>query len=354
MGGTPPSSNIVSKFANARLFAYPHFPTYVYIIVIYGALFSFIRTSLAKLGDTCDYLDGYVQFSKILATYENTRWALQELACREPHENILQRGYGCDGLDNTCDEDKQIDECAEDVFPPEISIAAHPSGYFRSEAAALDYLKQSVTAVDDCKPVTTSFEVSSGSGSCNPKLTVRAAAQGCNERPDYDVASMEFDNVLVDGTNPEVECTIGEQNLRGNGAGVFEDALFSYSASDDCSPNLHVEIEIQSDELETTRSDMVTLSVGTTPHLYVRDKFCTTGSSGACKISNKKGRSREYKAIVKVTDDAGNTGVATCSTVVGGTEASGEPLFTIASSVFQSPACTTCPTPARLAPAVKT
>lgn len=53
------------------------------------------------MNDVCGYLDGYVQLALVEATHENSRYALQELACRQPHEEELQlqRGYGCDGLD---------------------------------------------------------------------------------------------------------------------------------------------------------------------------------------------------------------------------------------------------------------
>ena len=54
------------------------------------------------MNDVCSYLDSYVQLALVDATHENTRFALQELACRNPFETDLQlqRGYGCDGLDS--------------------------------------------------------------------------------------------------------------------------------------------------------------------------------------------------------------------------------------------------------------
>lgn len=66
----------------------------------------FVLQAAAKLFDhmnnVCGYLDGYVQFVLVEAIHENSRFALQELACRFPYETglQLQRGYGCDGLDS--------------------------------------------------------------------------------------------------------------------------------------------------------------------------------------------------------------------------------------------------------------
>lgn len=74
------------------------------------------------MNSVCEWLDGYVQLAKVDATFENTRWALQELACTRPFDG-LQRGHGCDGIDNTCDDDKKIDECAEGTHIPSFLLS---------------------------------------------------------------------------------------------------------------------------------------------------------------------------------------------------------------------------------------
>lgn len=58
----------------------------------------------SHMNDVCSYLDEYVQLALVEATHENSRFALQELACRQPYETGLQhqKGYGCDGLDSKC------------------------------------------------------------------------------------------------------------------------------------------------------------------------------------------------------------------------------------------------------------
>ena len=48
----------------------------------------------SHMDDVCAYLDSYVQLAFVEATFENSRFALQELACRTPNE--LARGHGCE------------------------------------------------------------------------------------------------------------------------------------------------------------------------------------------------------------------------------------------------------------------
>lgn len=61
------------------------------------------------MDNVCDYLDGYVQLALVEATFENSRFILQEVACRSV--DTLKLGHGCDGIDNNCD--FQRDECDE-------------------------------------------------------------------------------------------------------------------------------------------------------------------------------------------------------------------------------------------------
>ena len=257
---------------------------------------------------------------------------MTELACRKSHDTTLKRGYGCDGLDNTCDEDKKIDECAEDVFPPEISVAQFPVNPFKSEEAASDFVKRSVSAQDDCRPVRTDIRTTN-SGTCNPTVTVTATAEGCGERPEYDVSSMDF-SVNVDSTPPIVSCELGVQDFLGLTAGEYKNSRFSYEVTDDCTSELDIEIEILSDEYVNIVTDMVLLSSGEKPSLFVRDRVCWTGLDGACKISTEYGRSREYKVVVRATDDAGNVGEAICSTIVGEKHAGRGPHFHLMSKQF--------------------
>lgn len=300
----------------------------------------------SHMNDVCGYLDGYVQLALVEGTFENTRFALQELACRNP-ENGLQRGYGCDGLDNTCDPDKQIDECDEDVFPPEIdastAIEQCSDKIFDNAAEALACIQTDgfVSAVDDCKEVALTIEDTGDvSPSCSATVLIKAIAIGCQERPE-DTSELEV--VLdVDGDDPVVECTIGNKHLNGTGAGVFTNLKFDYTAidgGDECtSPDeLAVSIDIYSSEVVETGEEMVSISTpltaGAIPTIWAEDHVCKTGASGRCKISSPK-KSRQYKVVVSATDKAGNTKSAECDTIVGKKQKiidPNDPLFLIAS-----------------------
>lgn len=63
----------------------------------------------AHMDGVCSYLDSYVQLALVEATFENSRFTLQEVACRPV--DTLSRGHGCDGIDNDCN--FQRDECDE-------------------------------------------------------------------------------------------------------------------------------------------------------------------------------------------------------------------------------------------------
>lgn len=287
------------------------------------------------MNSVCEYLDGYVQLAKVDATFENTRWALQELACR-PLESGLQRGHGCDGLDNTCDDDKQIDECDEDIIPPDFDLRAGPeectARRFQSEAEAVSCIEGLVSATDDCKPVSLDFSIAQGTqGSCTPVVTATAIALGCGNRPE-DISQLDF-SVMVDGDAPEVSCEIGNQNMNGKGRGDLEDADFSFTVSDACSDSLSVKIEVFSNEVDSKGADdMALISAGDDPSIYLRNDYCS-GNENNCQISTpgNNSKSREYAVSVTAVDSAGNQASAVCTTYVGSTAAAGNDLFGIAS-----------------------
>lgn len=64
------------------------------------------------MSDACGYLDGFVQLAEVEATYENSRYILQETQCREVP--TLLPGHGCDGIDNDCN--FQRDDCGKHFY----------------------------------------------------------------------------------------------------------------------------------------------------------------------------------------------------------------------------------------------
>ena len=299
--------------------------------VVYLALVLFDH-----MKNVCDYLGGYVQGGKIDATFEHTRWALQELACRDLAGG-LQRGHGCDGLDNTCDDDKQIDECAEDIVPPDFVLKAEEctKRIFSSDYEAKSCIEGGVVAIDDCKPVVVNVEINGGANTCSPTVTATATAQGCGEREVFDVSTLEIP-VKVDGTAPSVSCSVGNQNMHGKGRSDLEDANFEFSVSDNCSDSLKVKIEVLSNEVEDKNAGVMALiSAGTNPTVYLRNQFCTGSGIGNCQISTPQKGSRAYVIKVSAEDDAGNVSDSvSCSTFVGGNGSMGQPLFSITSTEF--------------------
>ena len=49
----------------------------------------------------CSSLDSYVQLSKVEATYENSKWLLKQIACKNITDRLKQE-HGCNGIDNNC------------------------------------------------------------------------------------------------------------------------------------------------------------------------------------------------------------------------------------------------------------
>merc|ERR1712183_606627 len=99
----------------------------------------------------------------------------------------MKRGYGCDGIDNTCDKDGSVDECGEDIFPPDLdlSIASQECGnkIHASTEDGINCIASHAKAEDDCLPVSLSVSTLPGTSHlCNPTAEVKAVANGCNNR----------------------------------------------------------------------------------------------------------------------------------------------------------------------------
>jgi len=326
-------------------------------IIVVRYLLEVSSSLFEHMAGVCAYLDSYVQLAKVEATYENTRYALRELACREA-EGGLKRGYGCDGKDNTCDEDSQIDECDEDVFPPDLdvtSVVAYCEGQiFSTTREGLECIKKYAVATDDCQPVQVDVSLHRATSTkCDKTATVTATATNCVALPgdittarleDITTASIPF---KVDGDAPSIACTVFVQDLEGISGG-YEDISFSYDISDECDSEVDVEVKVFSNELSNHVNEMVFISEpGLT--IFVQDQAC--GMYDDCKISNyeeieskskskSKGYteefpiSREYQVQISATDSAGNTGMAICSTFVGTDTSDGNHLFEVASYEF--------------------
>lgn len=170
---------------------------------------------------------------------------------------IIRQLYTGDGIDNTCDDDKQIDECAEDIYPPEISasnaITTCGDKIFPTSQDALDCFSAPglVSAVDDCREVDLSFE-EKDAPTCSAIIGIKAVALGCGNRGPEDTTEIDV-TVAIDDKEPEVTCKIGAQDLEGyKRYGDLKDLHFSFTAVDvdECTDtdDLAVTIEVLSNE----------------------------------------------------------------------------------------------------------
>ena len=209
------------------------------------------------MDSVCAYLESFVQLAKVEATYENSRWLMREIACR-PSEP--KRGNGCDGIDNNCDDDHLIDECAEDTVPPEIDLSSvyelcGERKVFQSVDEATACVNSYVKASDDCqqiKPLDVAATLSDAT--CVADIIVTASELEC------DLNTTESLTLNVDNTPPEVRCFIDNQNITNAGAGSYENIEFDYSIIDNCDSDVDVTVDVYSNELSDNIHQMAFIS----------------------------------------------------------------------------------------------
>ena len=117
-----------------------------------------------------------------------------------------------------------------------------------------------VSAVDDCKDVDLIIEAKDGAPVCSALIGFKATALGCGNRTVEDTTELEI-TVDIDNDPPVVSCSLGTQDLLGNGAGVFKDLDFSFTAvdgGDQCTAteDLKVMIEVLSNEVVVTGEEV--------------------------------------------------------------------------------------------------
>ena len=185
-------------------------------VTVINFLIDAVKFPFKHMGDVCSILGGAQSVSKEDAVYENSRLALRELACRDladlvgEVDPLLKRGYGCDGIDNTCDDDGAVDECAEDIFPPilDLTLARQfcEGQTFQTEQEGIDCIFQHSFAEDDCRPVIlTAAATPDTEGTMEPTIIITAIAQGCGNRTVEDT-TIDYIPIEVDGGNVVVTC----------------------------------------------------------------------------------------------------------------------------------------------------
>jgi len=120
-----------------------------------GCIISNILNGIASTAqavlNACKTQDERVDSAEIEAVYENSLILIQGLRCFTVAQ--MRRGHGCNGSDDNCE--GTIDECAEDLFPPDlhidVAVALRPHAVTSKAIAAVAL---ATSASDDCGAVT--------------------------------------------------------------------------------------------------------------------------------------------------------------------------------------------------------
>jgi hypothetical protein len=285
----------------------------------------------SKLDTTCGYLDAYVEFVNGEAVVENTRWIMHELACN-PTAGPPRKGQGCDGVDNNCDAMNQIDECAEDVFPPEIQPLELPAT-FPTADNAVNYLLDNIIASDDCLPVALAAEITAVSPT-SATIVVTATAEGCEDRAVEDVTTETFEVTIADGSPPVLSaCTFnpGPPSLSFNRVNSYADSKLTIPDAQDAAAELKYTVNFLVNEMTTYT--MLHVSDGPQPALFIQEFACPADNANCAVISGAEDRSRTYRVEYEVTDLSGNSATESCEITIGDDFVEG-PFFLVATTEF--------------------
>ena len=130
-------------------------------------------------------------------------------------ENNMQKGAGCDGVDQ--DNNGIIDDCSEDKTPPSISIQSVPiydkpgfpdvpflrKEFFSTVDEAKSFLKQNLLVTDDCSN-DLNIDISTPEASCDLTMfDVKVTDPRCGEANPYQTVSKKF-LLRVDNQTPKV------------------------------------------------------------------------------------------------------------------------------------------------------
>mmetsp|Transcript_14626 Transcript_14626/g.21568 ORF Transcript_14626/g.21568 Transcript_14626/m.21568 type:complete len:1051 (+) Transcript_14626:463-3615(+) len=301
-----------------------------------------------ELEGSCEFIGGWTSWAMATTTFENSRYILQEVACREV-ELPLKRGNGCDGLDNDCD--FRLDECDEDVVPPEMdsrrAVTECMPQYFDTQSDADACFLTKTSVVDDCQVAAdivtmVESEFVQGSHNCllDMNLTAVAAEGKCKNElsetafTDAYVSSKSFTSIKVDSTPPDVTCGfhVDPAVFDGKGGDKVIDSEFYYTVTDACSDQISVTIDMFSNEIveKVNKEEQIWYSepYATTKEvkIFLENNYCNT-QQGSCRLPNGVKFSRKYVVRLEATDLAGNVGKCETSLFVGNDKSDDSPLF---------------------------
>lgn len=234
-------------------------------------------------------------------------------------------GYGCDSIDNDCDD--VVDDCTEDNWPPEISagpaITQCSNIWFKSEEEALACVRNVTSAADDCdESLTLSESDFALSGDCFTSMYTISISDKCNNAAE----EKEVPVLIDDGSPPNVTCSFGDDStatqliLVSTGASVLENTNLVYTAMDGCNGDVDVTVEVFSNEIEDFQSQKIGILFEQSPNdaanLYIAKGVCSTDSNGQCIKDPILPDNRVYTVVITGTDLAGFSASTECSIVI--------------------------------------
>jgi hypothetical protein len=280
------------------------------------------------------YHDGLIQAAEIEALYENNKQLLRasaaiydEVVCRCVDDfSRPRKGYGCDSIDNNCDD--VVDDCTEDNWPPEIfvsaAIAQCSNTWFGNESDARKCVTDLVSALDDCDE-SLSLDADDDfalNGTCFDSQFTVIKTDTCGNLAEPQVVPVFID----DGAPPNVTCGFElidrkQLLLLDTGASVLENVGLVYSAQDGCGGDLEVLVEVYSNEIEDFQSQELALlfedgKENDAAGLYIAKGICSTSSNGQCIKDPKFPSVRIYRVVVSTEDLAGKPASTECSIVI--------------------------------------
>jgi hypothetical protein len=280
-----------------------------------------------------DFQDGLVDGAEVEASYEHTKNLIDkqcaifdQAVCRCAIQ--LGRGSGCDGVDSNCN--NFIDECVEDIVPPEIEVDAAiclcSDLWFPTPEAAQACVTESVFIQDDCQQdTTTTFTTTDLCGVSSVSITAQDICTNPPSPDDLEPLPLPINEasasvaVKIDGTAPTARCSFEELSVVTSGPSLPTDVGFTYSASDECGGPVNVTVDVYASEIENFNAQEMALFFLPNPplandaaKLYLARAICSTVQNGQCIKDQTAIDARLYTAVVTVVDEAGNVGTGEC------------------------------------------
>ncbi|CAB9518485.1 expressed unknown protein [Seminavis robusta] len=264
---------------------------------------------------------------------------------------VLGRFEGCDGIDQ--DNNGEIDECEEDISPPEIALPteleyavqfdrhgretlhyAHNDQPFKGADEAMDYLRNNVVRVsDDCaasKDLELNLTLLDHSlNSCHS--TIRAVpVHWC--KGNSTLGHLMDVVVPVDHEAPDVVCGFRAASFKALSSDKktliieeeedypmrLQDIGLYFGLEEECSDTVHVDVSVKSNEYADgliAKALVSELNGTKIPKIFVSPSSCESQEGSFC-VHSPFTKKRFYEISIRATDQAGWTGEDVCRVVV--------------------------------------